>query len=183
MLTCLPVAASDYRQMETQYDPGPGQPFGKMNPQASPEVSEFSFLIGRNDCHEERRDPQTGQWQTPGKRIWDAAWYMNGHAVRDWGSTSGGQTANIRIFDPVDGRWKVSYFSSPTYSNGIWQGGLQGADIVLTRPQKAPNGTDGESRLTFYEIADTSFRWKGEWVAEDGSVIYPFWRITCQKLP
>ena len=48
-------------------------------------------------------------------------------------------------------------------------------------PQKAPNGMDGFSRLTFYDINDDGFKWIGEWVDEAGQITYPFWKIDCTK--
>jgi len=135
--------------------------------------------IGRNDCSEEKRNNATSEWNPAENRIWDASWYMNGLAIRDWGTTGGGYTGNIRVFDTASGQWHVTYFSMPRYGSGVWSGGVEGANMVLTAPQKAPNGMDGVSRLTFHDITPGGFKWKGEWVSADGTVVYPFWRIEC----
>jgi hypothetical protein len=54
--------------------------------------------------------------------------------------------------------------------------------MTLYKPQKATNGFDGYSRLTFYDISDSGYKWRGEWVSEDESVVFPFWKIDCKKL-
>jgi len=53
---------------------------------------------------------------------------------------------------------------------------------VLRQPQKAP-GTDfdGYSTVTFSNVSAEGFDWSGEWISEDGSLVYPFWRIQCQQ--
>ncbi len=181
LLPMMTIAAD--RQNSSRFDPSYEHPHGLINPDAPPETAEFAFMVGRNDCVEEKRDPQSGEWAEPTNRIWDAAWYMNGYAIRDWGTTAGGQTGNIRIFDPKTGQWHVTFFSAPGYGTGTWKGGKQDDDIVLSLPQQAPNGMDGESRLTFSGISSSSFNWLGEWVSADGSVAYPFWRIRCTKQP
>jgi len=163
------------------YDPGPGQPFGRANPEAPEELAQFAFLIGRNDCTEKVRGPSGGDW-IERERTWDAHYALNGWAILDNGVSAAGANGNMRIFDTSDGRWKVSFFSTPGFGNGLWEGGMRGPDMVLERPQKAPGtALDGTSRLTFSAITDASFNWQGEWISQDGSVIYPFWTISCHK--
>ena len=183
ILLCVLGGAANPRAEATRYDPNPMQPFGRPNPAAPPEARQFAFMIGSNDCTEEKRNNAGGEWVAGATRIWDAAWYMNGYAVRDWGTTSGGYTANVRTYDPARGQWNVAWLSMPGYSSGTWSGGKEGDNIVLKQPQASANGgLPGFSRLTFHDIAPTSFRWIGEWVSEDGSIVYPFWRISCVKL-
>ena len=88
-----------------------------------------------------------------------------------------------RQFQPDSGKWVVTYFSSPGVSTspGTWLGKKKGEDIVLTMAQKAPNGMDGFSRLTFHSISPKGYGWKGEWVSQDESIVYPFWIIGCNK--
>ena len=79
--------------------------------------------------------------------------------------------------------WVVSYNSYPgvTTTGLTWLGGKEGNDIVLKAAQKAPNGMAGFSRLTFTNISEKGFEWRGEWVNETGSIVYPFWLIWCEK--
>lgn len=164
------------------HDPSPMYPFGRLNPEAPPETAQFAFLIGHNDCREERLNNATGEW-VGGERSWDASYYLDGYAVQDSGSSGGATNGNIRIYDPATEQWHVTYFSTPVYGLGTWSGGMVEDRIELERPQKAP-GTDldGTNRLTFYDITDTGFKWKGQWISEDSSFVTDYWRISCTRL-
>lgn len=170
------------RDGELVYEPGASYPFGRVNPDAPAELAQFAFMIGKNDCTEERLDSTTGEWRV-GTRTWDAYYYLNGHAIRDAGRSGTATNGNIRIFDPASSQWHVTYFSTPVYGTGTWVGGVVEDRIELEQPQKAP-GTeiDGINRLTFFDIGESEFKWKGEWVSLDGSTVFNYWRISCQKV-
>jgi hypothetical protein len=170
------------RPGEMGYEPGNRYPFGRPNPDAPPELSQFSFMIGQNDCNEQRLNNATGKWDS-GERTWDAQYYLNGFAIRDSGRSGTRSNGNVRIFDTASQQWNVTFFSMPAYSSGVWSGGMDDEKMVLLRPQKAP-GTDfdGFSRLTFSNIDDRGFDWTGEWVSADGNTVFPFWRISCTHI-
>ena len=164
------------------YDPSAQYPYGRINPAAPAELAQFDFMIGHNDCEEERLNNATGEW-VKGERTWDAYYYLDGYGVRDSGQSGNATNGNIRIYDPATEQWYVTYFSTPTYGSGVWSGGMVEDRIELEQPQKAPGTNfDGINRLTFYDISDDSFNWKGEWISLDGSTVFPFWRISCQKV-
>ncbi len=174
---------SEPRPAALLYEPSARHPFGRPNPQAPPELAQFDFMVGENDCVEQRIDNGTGEW-IDGVRSWDAYYYMNGFAIRDSGKSGATTNGNIRIYDAAAKEWVVTFFSAPAYSSGAWRGKLEGSNIVLRQAQKAPGTNfDGFSTLTFFNVSDRGFDWTGEWVSEDGSVVFPFWRIQCQKAP
>lgn len=164
------------------YEPDVQYPFGRPNPDAPAQLSQFHFIVGRNDCSEQRLDSATGEW-VEGLRSWNGHYFMNGLAIRDGGRSGATTNSNVRIFDEATGEWVVSFFSLPGNSTGTWRGKMEGANIVLRRPQKAP-GTDfdGFSTLTFSNLSSEGFDWLGAWVSEDGSLEFPFWRVQCQKV-
>ncbi len=163
------------------YDPSPGQPYGRPNPAAPSELAQFNFMIGRNDCSEQRRNGEDGSWSNT-RRTWDARYTLNGYGIIDSGSSGATVSTNVRVFDEAAGLWNVTFFSMPTYSSGTWSGNRVGERIVLKRPQLAPGGAAGFSRLTFFNISEGGFEWAGEWVSEDERVVYPFWKIQCTKV-
>ena len=72
---------------------------------------------------------------------------------------------------------------SPSTSLPTWEGNkTEEGTIVLYREQKAPNGMDGFYRLTFSEMNATGFKWTGEWVNTDESIVYPTWKIDCKRI-
>lgn len=181
-ITALIAQAAEPRAGDQLYDPSPEYPYGRPNPDAPPQLSQFHFMVGRNDCTDEVFNPNTEQW-LEGQRTWDAHYYLNGYGIIDSGRSGSAHNGNIRIFDPLTQQWRVTYFSMPVYGSGEWTGGVVGEEIVLRQPQKAP-GTDidGFSTLTFSNISAQGFDWRGEWISSDGSFVHTNWRISCKKL-
>jgi len=178
----MACTASNDRLATLPYEPSTDYPYGRPNPEAPAELSQFAFMIGANDCTEERLNNSTGEWDT-GVRTWDAKYYMNGYAISDTGRSGKSNNGNIRIYDPATEQWVVTYFSMPVFGTGTWRGGLVNDELVLEQPQRAP-GTEleGVSRLTFSDISAQGFNWTGAWVSnDDPSLIFPFWRISCSK--
>lgn len=180
-LLLIPLASNAQRAAALDYEPSPAHPFGRPHPDAPKELGQFAFMIGQNDCTEERLNNTTQEW-VAGERTWDAHYFMNGHGIRDSGRSGSTTNGNIRLFDTLTKTWNVTFFSSPVYGSSTWQGKKVGDEIILKIPQKAP-GTDfdGFSTLTFSNISETGFDWRGEWISVDESVVFPYWRISCVK--
>ena len=182
VLSTLVLVAQDGIKM-MQYEPSPEHPYGQLNPEAPAATADFASMIGTCDCKSLNRNPD-GSWQDTLQMVWRFKYIMNGMAVQDEVWREGGMYAgSIRQYHPDSAKWVVSYFSSPGVSTtpGAWLGNREGDKIVLFQDQKAPNGMEGFSRLTFHEMSDTGYQWKGEWVSKDESVVWPFWVIFCKK--
>lgn len=41
---------------------------------------------------------------------------------------------------------------------------------------------DGYSRLTFHDINEKGYKWKGEWINEGETFVFPTWKISCVKV-
>lgn len=187
-LTCLLIAChvtmstAQPREGGPAFEPTRDHPWGSPNPAAPSQIREFAFMIGNNDCEEQRRNAAGGDW-TEGRRTWDARYTMNGFAIADSGRSGGAANANIRAFDMNTGEWVVTFFSMPAYASGIWRGGKSGDTIVLRQAQRAPGSNlEGMSTLTFSNISPEGFDWEGKWISDDGAIEYPFWRIQCRKI-
>ena len=169
---------------QEEYKANGKDPFGKPNPDAPQQVKDYAKLVGVSDCKSSQRG-QDGKFKAAVDSVWQFKYIMNGTAIQDetWKS-DGNHTTSIRLFDKKKSAWYVTFFSTigPTPNPSTWTGGTQDSgDIILKRPQKAPNGLEGFSKLTFHEITDKGFKWKGEWVNGDESIVFPFWRIECKK--
>ena len=116
---------------------------------------------------------------------WKFKYIMNGTAIQDELWRENGQMAgSIRLFHPDSAKGVVTYYSSGPFKTTYptWTGTKATEDsIVLTMPQKAPNGMEGSSRLTFYNMSSSYFDWKGEWASDDATIVYPFRMISCAK--
>lgn len=96
----------------------------------------------------------------------------------------GRYSGSIRQFIADSTKWFVHYYSSgtPTTKLSTWEGVKTDEDkIVLYKDQKATNGTDGYSGLTFYDINENGYKRVGEWVDKTESVTFPFWKIDCSN--
>lgn len=182
-LLCAASALAQSSVDLMQYEPSADHPFGQINPSAPAELADFAPMIGMCDCWSLSRNPD-GSWQDTLDMVWKFKYIMNGTGVQDEVWREGEMYAgSIRQFQPDSGKWVVSYFSYPAVSTspGVWLGNKQGDDIVLKMPQKAPNGMEGFSRLTFHSMSEEGYSWNGEWVSENGQITYPFWKIGCKK--
>lgn len=169
---------------QTEYGPSEGYPYGVKNPKAPEQLDDFKPLIGICDCDSERRKPD-GTWGDAVKMIWTFKYIMNGMAIQDETlKNDGAHSGSIRQFNADSLKWYVHYYASsaPTPTLSSWEGSKnEDGNIILYKPQKAPDGTEGFSRLTFYDISARGYKWLGEWTDTTETTIYPFWKINCTK--
>jgi hypothetical protein len=165
------------------YEPSAEFPFGKMNPEAPKQLKDFEPLIGLCNCKSESRNTD-GTWSEPIDMTWKFKYIMNGMAIQDETLKADGRhSGSIRQFNTDSLKWYVHYYSTSGIPNALpsWEGSKIDNNIVLYRDNKAPNGTDGYYRLTFYDISKTGYKWIGEWVDKSETIIYPTWKIECKK--
>ena len=166
-----------------EFEPSEEYPYGQANPKAPKQLNDFAPMIGLCDCLSERRN-QDGTWPEPIKMIWKFKYIMNGMAIQDETFKEDEiNSGSIRQFNLDSLKWYVHYYTSNAASPKLssWEGGKENDEIILLMPQKAPNGMDGFSRLTFYDINENGFKWMGEWIDTAGQVNFPFWKIDCTK--
>ncbi|WP_299486359.1 DUF4440 domain-containing protein [uncultured Allomuricauda sp.] len=169
-----------------QYDfePSSEHPFGLPNPEAPKEIMDFAPLIGECNCKSySLKADQT--WAEPIDMVWRFKYIMNGMGVQDETLKKDGRhSGSIRQFIPDSTKWYVHYYSSgaPSTRLSTWEGNkTEEGKIILYREQKAPNGTDGFFRLSFYDIDEKGFKWVGEWVDKTEQVVFPTWKIDCSN--
>lgn len=170
----------------SQYDfePTTEHPFGLPNPNAPQELLDFAPMIGECDCKSQSRNSDQ-TWAEPVDMVWRFKYIMNGMGIQDETLKSDGKhSGSIRQFVPDSTRWYVHYYNSgaPSTVLPVWEGNMnKEGKIVLYREQKAPNGTDGFYKLSFYDMTNKGYKWIGEWVDKTESVVFPTWRIDCTK--
>lgn len=166
------------------YEPNKANPFGRPNPDAPEQIKDFEPMIGKCKCESVNRAPD-GTWADPVDMIWTFEYIMNGMAIQDKTLKADGKhSGSIRQYDPDSAKWFVHYYSSPAPGSAPlahWTGNREEGKIVLSRPQKSPQGYDGYSRLTFYDFSEKGYKWIGEWVDVGNTVVFPFWKIDCKR--
>ena len=182
VLLCSTIMATAQSDVWQEFEATEQNPFGLKNPAAPEQLGDFEPMIGVCDCKSSRRGPD-GVWADTTDKVWQFEYTLNGTAIQDHTWAQGFFATSIRQFHVDSNKWVVNYSSYPLVSTtgGVWLGGKVGDDIVLNKPQKAPNGMDGFSRLTFTNISKSGFDWRGEWVNEEQGIVYPFWKIWCEK--
>ncbi|KAA3621765.1 MAG: hypothetical protein DWQ02_27160 [Bacteroidetes bacterium] len=167
----------------TQYEASEKHPYGQPSPEFKESLKDFAPMIGMCECKSVNRNPD-GTWQDTVDMLWSFKYILNGTAIQDDTWKANGQYAtSMRQFNTDSLKWVVTYFSSSNkaWTPGTWIGDKQGEDIILYMDQQAPNGMEGKSRLTFYDISNEGYKWKGEWIDKAETIVYPFWTIDCRK--
>ena len=180
----LLVVECSFAQGKYSFEPSNEFPFGQPHPDAPEELLDFATLIGESVCTSTTRNAKQ-EWQEPVSMLWRWKYIMNGMGVQDETLKEDGlHSGSIRQYIPDSTRWFVHYYSSwsPSTQLPTWEGKrTEDEKIILYRDQPAPNGMEGDYRLTFYDISERAFKWVGEWVTKDESFALATWKIDCEK--
>ena len=164
------------------YEPNAVYPYGRPHPDAPPELIQFDFMVGEFDCEEATRN-RDGSW-TEFNAVWNASYFLNGYGIQDVYWNPRFSTSNLRIFDPKDGLWKVTFFKMPGYASGVWMGKKEGDKIILRNNPPGEKGTRRISILTFSNMRFDGFDWLGgSYQESDPDEIRGGWRSSCKRRP
>ena len=182
-LCFLIFSSSALAQSQWPYDPGPLYPFGAPNPnQSDPEARIFDRLIGEHECIQ-KRTSWPDKKVTEGEARW--VWYhdMNGFGIRDIFRFGRGAPASQRVFNPQTKQWHVWYFvGQKFYYAGEWIGGAKGDKLVFEKPDEKLGDKTILSRLEYYDITATSFKWHSlNLDPETGENLFTDWEISCER--
>lgn len=159
-------------------------PYGKYNPKAATEIQDYKDLIGLCKCTLETRNPD-GSWQKSLKLSWKWKYVLNGTALQDETLKEDGKiSGNIRQYDTIVKQWNVNYYSSEKIPPqlAVWKSNKSTEGrIILYTNQNAPNGAEGFSKVTFFEISDKGYKSIGEWTDLSEKTLYTTWKITCLR--
>lgn len=146
---------------------------GSINPAAPPELRQFDFMVGDFKRKERHRNPDGswGEWQ---EGEWNARYFLNGFGIIDESVNhdTGVSTSNLRIFDPEDRKWKVTWVRLPDYKRLMAEGARNGTELVLSPP-------GSEHKYVFSDITPNSYRWTLQ-VPLEGEYVSVF-EIVCQR--
>ena len=183
ILISIFILSSITTNAQYSYDPSEEFPFGRPNPEAPEQIKDFDPMIGLCNCKSTSRN-QDGTWAETIDMLWKFKYVANGMIVQDETLKSDGtHSGSIRQFNADSSRWYVHYYTTRVASATLpaWEGNKIDDKIILYRDQKAPNGSEGFYRITFYDMTKTGYKWIGEWVNKDETIVYPTWKIECIK--
>lgn len=180
----LTIGAMYAQEINGKYEPSKKHPFGQYNPKAPKQLQDYKDLIGISECTSVSRKADQS-WAKPVKMFWKWKYILNGNAVQDETlKEDGTHSGSIRQFDKDSLQWNVHYYTTRRISPKlpVWNGNKdKKGNIVLYRKQKAPNGMEGFSRLTFYDISKKGYKWVSEWVDTTEKFVFQTWKIECTK--
>ena len=167
------------------------QGFGKLNPNAPVELSQFAFLIG-NWSFEAKVNVADGQ-SRPFMGTWRGRYILDGHAISDeyrMTDLSGKLIVlglNLRSYDVRKQTWNIKWLNALT---GTWMdlapselGGVtsDGHSMIYAFKEMAPLDTaHAYTRVTYMRVSETHFTWTGEKSA-DGNAWSEFMVVKCHR--
>ncbi len=176
------IIGSAFAENEWFYDPSPLYPFGAANPaQTDPEARIFDTMIGVHNCTQQRTNYATRE-TVEANGIW--AWYydMNGYGIRDHYRFGAGAPASQRVYNPETKQWHVWYFlGQGFYYAGEWVGGREGDRLVFKKHNEKQGDRLVLSQLEYFDITETSFKWKSSNIDNLTGEVFVDWSIECKK--
>jgi hypothetical protein len=167
------------------------QDFGKVNPNAPGEVSQFAFLIG-NWRFEAKVKIAAGQWR-PFTGTWRGRYILDGYVISDeyrMTDLSGKLIViglNLRSYDASKQTWNIRWLNALT---GSWMdlapselGDVQsdGDSMIYAFKETVPaDSTHVYTRVTYTNVSEAQFTWKGE-KSPDGNNWSEFMFIECHR--
>jgi hypothetical protein len=164
------------------------QDFGSLNPNASPELSRFAFLIGRFRCGAKVRS-DGGEWQTF-PAAWVGRFILDGYAIADEYRMAGSAGEllvlgmNFRAYDAVRKLWNIKWLNALA---GTWTdlgpeelGGVRFENGSVLYAFREPVASHAYTRATYTNISGTHFTWRGE-KSDDGKVWTEFMVVEADR--
>jgi hypothetical protein len=144
--------------------------YGKPNPNAPQELSQFAFLIGKRsgDAKLKRED---GTWENL-KALWEGRYILDGYAIADEYrmTTPKGELLvlgiNLRSYDAKKKAWNLKWLNALA---GTWTdlgpeelGGVVADGKVISYRMKEPVARHAFTRATYSNISADHFTWRGD---------------------
>jgi hypothetical protein len=165
--------------------------FGKLNPNAPAELSQFAFLVG-NWTFEAKVKIADGQWQ-PFKGTWQGRYMLDGYAIADeyrMTDLSGKLIVlglNLRSYDAGKQTWNIKWLNALTGTwmdlapSGLGEVRSDGRSMIYAFKETAPlDSVHAYTRVTYTKVSGTHFIWRGEKSA-DGDAWSEFMIVECHS--
>jgi len=159
-------------------------PAAMIHPDAPPETSQFSFLIGRWDVEVTKPD-ETGSWGgDPRRAYWEGRYILDGFAIADFWYDHPPDTdpdthrgINVRMFNRATGTWDITWqhTEDPLL---VLTGTADGETMVVSG--ESPDGS--LIRIVFSNLRYQSWDWQMDQSTDHGASWTPAMRIRAERL-
>jgi hypothetical protein len=150
--------------------------YGRPNPKAPPELSQFAFIIGEWLC-DVRVKGEDATWQ-PYQATWVGRYILDGYVIADeyrMTNQSGELVVhgmNFRSYSVEKKTWVMRWLN---VAGSFWLelgpdnlGGVRVSDKTITFNFIDPSAPNTLNRVTFSSISDSNFAWSGELTLDQG---------------
>ncbi len=145
---------------------------------APPALSHWKKLIGRWQTTEEGLAPDGATWQPSKPASWEFMWAFNGWGIQDDyvspplsvpldDETARQRGTNLRIYNVKEDKWVMTWLTTASTKAATFTAASTNDEIVMRADDLTPTGF--HSRITFFEMTDTSFKWKLEYSKDQES--------------
>ena len=165
-------------QLFNEFDTSSEHLYGQLNPDAPTETEQFQFMIGKFKCQDSLLI--NGNWKQS-TATWESSYILNGFGIRDTYRNDSYAGTSIRFFNTSKKKWDVYFFGMPGEHTGLWEGEKVDGKMIMRQKRSGLNGESLESRLTFYNIDENSFDWKGELWDLDQWIATENWKIKAKR--
>ena len=155
------------------------------------ELSHWGKLVGRWSTTEESLKPDGSGWAPSAGADWDFMWAFDGWGIQDNYTSPPAsihlddeQTRqrgiNLRIYDPVGKKWVMTWLTPKSTKPASFTAISNDQQIVMSGDVVNPQGY--HSRITFFDMTETTFEWKLEW-SKDQETWFEVHRIHGERKP
>ena len=165
IFTAAMLMACQPQQNTNSFNPG------AMAKEAPPELMHWGKMVGQWVCTEEGLKPDGSGWQSAGTSDWGFLWSFDGWGIQDnYTSPSMAEPLedeskrqrgiNLRIYNPAEEKWILTWLTTAAKKPMSITALSDDEKIVMLVDNPNPQGF--YSRITFFDIKDTTFEWKME---------------------
>lgn len=156
---------------------------------ATDESLQFGFLIGDWSIEGKRLTPNgetaqeyAGKWHA--EYLHDKRMVMDDFTVYLPSGQPISSFVTLRTYSPFTQRWEMAglaAFQPSTISK--WYGNLIGGEMHLSAEGYAPNGSAIKTRIRFYDIKQSSFKWENLMSTDDGKTWLKTSSLIATRIP
>lgn len=145
---------------------------GQMAEGAPAELMHWGKLVGQWTTKEESLKTDGSGWDDAGGADWDLFWAFDGWGIQDNYTSPSKSTpmkdeskrqrgTNLRIYNAELNKWILTWLTTTSSQPQFYTANSNEKQIIMLSDVAGPN--ENFSRITFFDMSETSFEWKLEW--------------------